>query len=125
MGRSRSNHDLVYRIAVYTEVQTLSRHVQSLQERRLEMGHKAPLGSRTAPGRRSGWVERGLIGAGMLLPARVRDRYVEEWRDALYEVLYERETAWYQLIDTLAQCVRAAVVLALLLRIRRLRTARW
>ncbi|MCZ7437818.1 hypothetical protein O7598_15525 [Micromonospora sp. WMMC241] len=120
MRRTRSEHDVPYRTPVQISLAIVEEDPRSLRERRLEMGHSAIFGRYTAPDRSLAaprWGERGLGCAAALLPPDVRHRYVEEWRDGLQAVLREQGSRrrW---ADELVQCLRAAVSLAIVLRLR-------
>ncbi|MBY8875046.1 hypothetical protein K7640_24770 [Micromonospora sp. PLK6-60] len=68
----------------------------------------------------TGWSRRGLACAGALLPAWARDRYLEEWQDGLCEVRQGGRLSRRQRADEVVQCLRAALALAVVLRLRRL-----
>ena len=60
-----------------------------------------------------GWVARG---AGRLLPATVRETYVEEWRGWLYDLRVDG-APWYRRLLELLSIVLAAPRLAVTLRL--------
>ncbi|MEU8210061.1 hypothetical protein AB0B85_12790 [Micromonospora sp. NPDC049044] len=73
-----------------------------------------------AAGRR---IEQWLVYAGALLPAEARDRYIEEWWGGIYEVLVSRQASRSNQAGEIFQCLRAALTLALVLRLRRYRAS--
>lgn len=62
-------------------------------------------------------AERAVTRAGTLLPERIRDRYVEEWRSSVHDALREPGAAWHRRAAEVLECLRAAVVLAVVLRL--------
>lgn len=65
----------------------------------------------------AGLAERVVTRAGSLLPERARDRYVEEWRSSVHDVLGQPGSAWHHRAAEVLQCLRAAAVLAVVLRL--------
>ncbi|WBB79038.1 hypothetical protein O7606_23070 [Micromonospora sp. WMMD882] len=82
-----------------------------LRERDGRSRHRAGVRS---PGDR---VALGIVtGAGRLLPASARERYVEEWRGLTRDALLDPDASGRRAVAEAAQCLRAAVVLAVVLR---------
>lgn len=66
-----------------------------------------------------------IVVVSLLLPGQARWRYVEEWQDALRDVADESGTSrWWRTSAEVLQCVRAAVLLAVILRCGRRRVSR-
>ncbi|WDZ85493.1 hypothetical protein [Micromonospora cathayae] len=63
-----------------------------------------------------GFTERVVSWAGTLLPPASRHRYVAEWHGLAHDALHEPGAPWHRPLTEAFQYVRAAVVLAVVLR---------